>query len=125
MEEGQKGPQSTTPSPNVPPRGGNTDSDAQNNKMWGILAYIFFLIPWLFAKDSKFARYHTNQGLVLFLAEIIIWIAGSVIPAIGPLIIVPIGNIAIIILVIIGIMNAAKGVMKPLPLIGGITILKD
>ncbi len=35
-----------------------------------VLAYIIFLIPLLAAKDSKFARYHTNQGLVLFLAAL-------------------------------------------------------
>lgn len=40
--------------------------DAQENKGMAVLAYLIFLIPLLAAKESKFARYHTNQGLVLF-----------------------------------------------------------
>ena len=47
-------------------------ADAEQNKVFGILAYlgILCLIPLLAAKDSRFARYHANQGLVLFLGAI-------------------------------------------------------
>mgnify|MGYP002689030352 FL=1 len=46
--------------------------DINNNKGMSVLAYIgfLFLVPLLACPNSKFARYHTNQGLVLFLLEL-------------------------------------------------------
>ena len=43
--------------------------DAEKNKIFGILAYlgILCLVPIFAAKDSPFAKYHANQGLVLLL----------------------------------------------------------
>ena len=59
-------------------------NDVQSNKVMAILAYfgILFLIPLLAAKESPFARYHTNQGLVLFLFMFVCGILG-VIPKLG------------------------------------------
>lgn len=98
--------------------------DIEKNKLMAVLAYIIFLVPLLAAKESKFAMFHTNQGLVLFLAAIAVNVVGGIVPIIGWFIILPIGNLLIFILAIIGIINAAKGEAKQLPLIGGITILK-
>lgn len=98
--------------------------DAEKNKVMGIIAYILFFVPLLAAKDSKFAKYHANQGLVLFLAGVAVSIVGTAIPVIGWLIILPLGELAIIVLAVIGIINAAKCEMKPLPLIGSINIIK-
>jgi uncharacterized membrane protein len=98
-------------------------SDVQSNKGMAILAYIIFFIPLLAAKDSKFAMYHANQGLVLFLAAVASNIVLSMIPIIG-WILLPFAYLAIVVFIIIGIMNAANGRNKPLPLIGGINILK-
>lgn len=99
-------------------------SDVEKNKGMAILAYIIFFIPLLAAKESKFAMFHANQGLVLFLAAIVINIVGSILPFIGWFIILPFGWIAVLVLAIMGIVNASKGEMKPLPLIGGISIIK-
>lgn len=99
-------------------------ADAEKNKGMAILAYIIFFIPLLAAKDSKFAMFHANQGLVLFLAAVAVNIVGSIIPIIGWFLILPIGLLAITVLAIMGIINAAKGEMKPLPMIGGFTIIK-
>jgi uncharacterized membrane protein len=98
--------------------------DVEKNKVMAILAYIIFFIPLIAARDSRFAMFHGNQGLVLFLAAVVINIVGGIIPFIGWFIILPFGWIAVLILAIIGIINASKGEMKPLPLIGGITIIK-
>jgi uncharacterized membrane protein len=98
--------------------------DAEKNKLMGILAYIIFFIPILAAKESKFAMYHANQGLVLFLLAIAVNVVGGIIPFIGWFLILPLGNLAVVVLAIIGIINSAKGETKPLPLIGGIVILK-
>lgn len=98
-------------------------ADIDNNKVMAILAYIFFLIPLLAAKDSKFAMYHANQGLILFLCMVGLYVVGVVVPFIG-LILLLIGKLAFLVFMIIGIINAAKGEMKPLPVIGTVTLIK-
>ena len=111
-------------------------ADIQNNKIMAVLAYIgiLFLVPLLAAKDSKFARFHANQGLVLFLADIIggiiIAIVSAIlvwIPVIGWLISLLISlllSIMMLVFMIIGIVNAAQGQAKELPLIGSIKIVQ-
>ena len=99
-------------------------TDAEQNKIMAVLAYILFLIPLLAARESRFAMFHANQGLVLFLFGVAVNIVGSVVPFIGWLLILPIGNLMWLVLAIMGIINAAGGKMKPLPLIGGFTLLK-
>ena len=118
--------------------------DADNNKVYGILAYfgILVLISILAApKESKFSRIHANQGLVLFIFEI----GGSIVVSIISAILMAVGSgsltmlgvfglivgllwfafgVCTLILAIMGIVRAAKGETKPLPIIGGITILK-
>ncbi|SEC47105.1 hypothetical protein [Paenibacillus sp. GP183] len=97
--------------------------DVQSNKGMAVLAYIIFFIPLLAAKDSRFAMYHANQGLVLFLGAVASNIVLGMIPIIG-WILLPFANLAILVFAIIGIINAANGRNKPLPLIGGINILR-
>ena len=116
----------------VPPLAGvaaPTDtSDVEKNKVFAVLAYIgiLFLVPLLAAPDSKFARYHTNQGVVLFIANIIIWAAAFVLAHIpfASCLTIPAASVCILVLMVIGIINAASGKYKPLPLIGQFTILK-
>jgi hypothetical protein len=56
--------------------------DAEKNKIFGILAYLVFFVPLLAAKDSPYAKYHANQGLVLFLVwislAIVLWVIGAI-----------------------------------------------
>jgi uncharacterized membrane protein len=112
-----------------------TAEDAEKNKIFGILAYlgILCLVPVLAAKDSPFAKYHANQGLVLFILEIVIWIALYVfsiflamLPGILGFMNVILGLVYLgpLVLLIIGIINAAAGKCVPLPVIGGIKLLK-
>lgn len=108
--------------------------DAQDNKAMAVLAYIIFLIPLLAVKESPFARYHTNQGLVLFLGSVALSIVYGVLTTVLTAISWRLGLaaggifwlvfIVPTVLAVIGIINAVNGVMKPLPIIGGITILK-
>jgi len=99
-----------------------TAEDIEKNKVMALLAYIIFLIPLLAAKDSKFARFHTNQGIILVIGAVIASII-AVIPIIG-WIIAPILSVIITVLAIIGIINAAGGKAKELPLLGKFKILK-
>jgi uncharacterized membrane protein len=110
--------------------------DAEKNKVMGILAYlgILCLVPILAAKDSPFAKYHANQGLVLFIVWIVLAVALNIIDYVlvtilpgGMGFIVSILSLAylgLLILAILGIINAAAGKCVPLPVIGGIKLLK-
>lgn len=97
-----------------------------------VLAYIgfLFLVPLLACPNSKFARYHTNQGLVLFLLEFALGVVTGIlviIPIAGLIIgglLSAVGGIFTLVLMIMGIINAAQGQAKELPLIGKITLLK-
>lgn len=104
-----------------------TETD-QSIKTMAALAYIIFFIPMLTNKDSKFAMYHANQGLVLLLTWMALWFVSMVLGAImlfvGGLFLMPLVGLAGIVLAVMGILNALNGEMKPLPVIGGITLLK-
>ena len=97
--------------------------DIAANKVKAILAYfgILVLIPLFTAKESKFARFHTNQGLILLICCVVAF-ALSRIPSLAA--IAWLLYVAIFILAVIGIINAAKGKAKELPLIGKIPIIK-
>ena len=99
-------------------------ADAQQNKAMGILAYIgiLFLVPLLAAPTSRFAKYHANQGLTLFLVNVALGIL-AVVPILGWIAFI-LGTLGTLALAIMGIINAVNGVMKPLPLIGQFTLLK-
>ena len=113
-----------------------TMTDAQANKAMAVLAYFgpLVLIPIFGAKESPFARFHANQGLVLLIACVAYGIVYSILSGIFLAIsftlfsilgiVGTVCSIGISVLAIIGIINACKGQMKPLPLIGGIKILK-
>ena len=107
--------------------------DAEKNKIFGILAYlgILCLVPILAAKDSPFARYHANQGLVLFLLEIVLLISTNVLAVVFIMLSLGFINFFLglvplvpLVLLILGIINAAAGKCVPLPVIGGIKLLK-
>ena len=98
--------------------------DIEDNKFMAILAYIglLFLVPLFAAKESKFAQFHTNQGILLF----IVGIAGGIIallPIIG-WILAPVISLATLALTILGIVNVCQGKAKELPIIGKYQILK-
>ena len=94
-----------------------------DKKVTGIVAYITW-IGWIIAYlagDKEGAKFHLNQALVLWIASIVLSIL-SYIPLIG--IIPAILGIVVFIFWIMGLVNAIKGEEKPLPIIGGIKILK-
>ncbi len=116
-------PEAATPEAAPAAAPGVDPADASSNKVMAVLAYlgILVLVPLLAAKESKFARFHTNQGLILLICSIVSFFIGKV-PSIA--FISWILNIAILILAIIGIINAVKGETKELPLVGKFTIIK-
>ncbi|MBO4355948.1 MAG: DUF4870 domain-containing protein [Clostridia bacterium] len=118
---------------NTPDTTANYDpKDIEDNKVLALFSYIglLFLIPLLAAKDSKYARFHVNQGIVLFIVDILIGVVSGVlgwIPILGILvgIVCGLAGICCLILAIIGIINAYNGKAKELPIIGKFRVLKD
>lgn len=127
-------------------------TDIENNKVMALFAYIgiLFLIPLLAAKDSKYARYHTNQGIILFITDMAVGLVLSVLGTVAGFIGVIFGLIdisvltilvtaifglltgiaslvmcaLILVLMVLGIYNAYTGKAKELPVIGKFRILK-
>ena len=112
------------------------EEDIKKNKLVSFLAYIpvLFIFP-LLKKDSEFVKFHANQGLVLFIFEVISgtlylllkWIAEAF--ALTPLLIglnfvMTVIFIMLLSLLISGIINVSSGLAKSLPFIGGIELLK-
>jgi uncharacterized membrane protein len=99
-----------------------------DKKTLSIVSYIT-IIGWLVAylsyKDktdkSSLEKFHLNQSLGLGIIGIAYGIVTNIIAMIVPSIamILSLGNIAIFVLWIIGIINAANEQEKPLPVIGG------
>ncbi len=106
-----------------------SQQDIEKNKVFAIIAYFVFFVPLIAAKDSPYARYHANQGLTLlifyvgaaivhgFLFSIIfstfLWSLFSIITLIFSLI-----YLGLLIIGIMGIINAVNGKCAPIPLIG-------
>ncbi len=81
-----------------------------------IVAYIIFFIPLLTdAKNDPFVKYHVKQGLVIFILGVITAIIGNI-PIIS--FFAWLINLALLVLVILGIVNAANGKEEPLPVVG-------
>ena len=93
-------------------------------KTTDIVAYITLigLIIALVAGDRENSKFHINQALVIWLAEIVFGIV-AVIPYVGS-IIAAIGSILCFVCWILGLVGAIQGTEKPVPLLGKIKLLK-
>ena len=119
--------------------------DIRENIDRGILAYLglLVLVPIFGGKRGRFARFHANQGLVLLVAEIIYSILYLIVNTILAAIflssirglrllwlygvlnaIFSSPYLLLFVLTVIGIVNAARGRAKELPLIGSSKLLK-
>ncbi len=96
--------------------------DIEKNKAMGILAYLVFFVPLIAAKDSAYAKFHANQGFVLFLGYVIcstLWI----IPILG-WIAAPICYVVVTVLEIMGLIHSISGKARKLPIAGKFKIFK-
>lgn len=92
--------------------------DIEENKAMALLSYLglLVLIPLLVKKDSPYTQFHAKQGLALLVAWVAIFIIGMI-PILGWIVSL-LGSILLLVLCIIGIINALNGQAKELPLIG-------
>lgn len=105
--------------------------DIAENKVMGILAYIgiLVLVPIFAAKESPYARFHANQGLVIFIGEAATAIGLgilSLIPYIGWLFATLQYLICtgFAVLSVFGIVFVAMGKARELPVVGRFKLLK-
>ena len=94
-----------------------TSNNIDMTKLYAVLAYLglLFIIPLIMCKDSEFVRFHTNQGIILFIASVIC----AAVPIVGW-----IASICVVVLMVVGLINVSNNEMKELPLIGKFSILK-
>jgi uncharacterized membrane protein len=108
--------------PSAPGTGASAD-DVEKNKGMAIAAIFIFFLPLLTdAKHSPFAMHWANQSLLRLFVHIAAWVI-MIIPVLG-WIVGFLLHIFAIVLFVMSLVWAAGGQMKPLPLIGGYTILK-
>ncbi|MDD5705242.1 MAG: hypothetical protein PHR35_04915 [Kiritimatiellae bacterium] len=92
--------------------------EIEAGKTFAILSYIISilcLVP-LIQKDNAFSLYHAKQVLLLLITSVALMVV-NVIPCLGQIVSM-VGFLGVLVLVIIGLINAIKGEAKPLPLIG-------
>ena len=96
-------------------------SKVENEKIVAILAYFLVGIIWYFAdekmKKSSLAKHHTKQALNLILISLVVNVILSIIVIVG-WILIPLWSLFILILWIIGIINAATEKEKDIPILG-------
>ena len=109
--------------------------DISDGKAMSILAYfgILFFLPLVVCPQSRFGRFHANQGLILLIFGFalnlltgLFSLAFAWVPVLRVLwkILSALLNIPMFALFVIGVVNAANGRAKELPVIGKIRIIQ-
>ena len=98
-------------------------SDSNAVRVITILDYIgpLFLLGLFIEKDNEDVRFHTNQGLILFLLGVAAGIVGGIVSTLLGLVgslLSGLLSLACLVLAILGIINAVNGQRRPLPVIG-------
>jgi uncharacterized membrane protein len=99
--------------------------DVENGKTIGILAYCT-LIGWIIAmvmhssNKTRFGAFHIRQALGLFITAFAVVIVTFGVMFIMPFIgfLIPLVNVGVLVLLILGLVNAVNGKMEPVPLVG-------
>lgn len=97
--------------------------DTEKGKTMSGLSYLLFFLPLMVCPESKYAKFHANQVLLLLITAIVGKVILGIIPVIGWMLI-PIFGIGVLALGIMGLINGFGGKAKRLPLIGKFTIIK-
>ena len=110
---------------------GYETEDIEKNKIIALFSYLSFLfiIPLIVAPNSKYARFHINQGIILCITNVICGVISGFLEFIPGLEnIYDLTGTALDILMtclcVYGIYNAVNGKVKKLPVIGNFNILK-
>jgi len=132
---------------NTPDTTGDYDpADIEKNKTMCGLAYFLFFLPLVACSDSKFGRYHANQGLLVLMAGLICGIVDIVVSIVTSVLygaifwrfphfltsfasliiwlIFCVLWLAVAAMAFFGLINGFSGKAKELPIIGKIRIIK-
>ncbi len=87
------------------------DADVAQNKDIAAFSYLWIMsvIVYLLRRQSPFVRYHSKQGMLLFIISLPLWF----VPFVGNFL-----ELIILGCMVLGFMNAAQGQWKDVPLIG-------
>jgi len=119
-------------------------ADIEKNKGMGVLAYVCFILPLVLAPNSKFARFHANQALLVFIVwcvaivgNIALWLTQFLVTSLlGKIYVLhaflscflyllqPALLLGAMAMTIYGIVQAANGERKAVPLVGQLTLIK-
>lgn len=93
-----------------PPSGGKV---SENRAIMIVLAYLgpLALIPFIAEKEDQEVQWHAKHGLVLFAAEIVLWIVVGVLNFAVTAIFPPLGCITIILCLLLGLAILAFHIM--------------
>ncbi len=120
------------------------DPDVAKNKGMAVLAYICFVVPLVVAPQSKFARFHANQGLLTFICWCIAVLGNVALHLFDKYVTEHLKDLAVLhgfftcavylvqpallvgalALTLYGIIQAANGERKELPVVGQVTLIK-
>jgi uncharacterized membrane protein len=92
--------------------------DFSQNSLIAAASYLgpLVVIPFLTKKDDPFTRFHIKQGLVLFIAYLILWVFSGFLYFMWP--VMQIIHLGLFILSLVGIVNALQHKEKELPVVG-------
>jgi uncharacterized membrane protein len=96
-----------------------TPEDLTTNRVLAAASYVWllFVLGLALSAKSPFARYHARQGAALFVLWLLnLLLTKFMIPSLRGL--DDLLSLAVLVLMILGIVNAWKGRFRPLPLIG-------
>ncbi len=98
----------------------NKEKTIEEGKFFAVISYVGFLcvVSLLLKKDNEFVLFHAKQGLVLFVAEAVVFVV-SVIPLLGWLLGI-LGFLCFSALSVWGVIEALKGNVFRLPLVSDI-----
>ena len=125
-EKPQEQPQTAEPAAPETSEAPSVDTkEIADGKTFAILSYAlsfiglpFFLVP-LIMRNNAFSLYHAKQCLLLWIAGIALSMVSGVLMAVCiGFVLMSIAAIFLLVLSIMGLVNAVKEEMKPVPLVG-------
>jgi len=125
-------PQSPPPPPQDPPPPPATGSggDSSNRGIMIVLSYLWLLaiVPLLVEKNDKEVQWHAKHGLVILAAEIIVWVAVTIlqfVPVIGNVLGCAVLPLLWLLFIVVRVVAMVKGIQGQRLVIPGVSQYAD
>lgn len=93
-------------------------------KVASALGYLFFVIPLIMCPDSKFARYHANQSLIMCFLVVIAGVVVSFMPNMVGFLLMVLILLFVLFFSIRGFSFALRGIARRIPFFGKLIIIQ-